>query len=170
MRHVEADLIEVIAADKLALSLNWVGGMIAATHLLWADDVEETDSLSPEAVAVKEALARYEARKPPQWPDLPFDFSPLSDFHRAALDELAKIPSGKTRTYGEMASILGQPGGAQAVGRAMGANPFPLICPCHRVVGSGGSMTGFSASGGVKMKEYLLRHEGAIQGLLPGLE
>jgi methylated-DNA-[protein]-cysteine S-methyltransferase len=52
----------------------------------------------------------------------------------------------------------------------MGANPFPVLYPCHRVVGANGAMTGFSASGGIAMKKALLRLEGAEQGLLPGLE
>lgn len=170
MRQVECDRTEIVVGEKIALHLCWQGEQIAAIHLHWAKGVTESADLSPDGGELKAALARYEDRKQPRWPDLPFDFSPLSDFGRSAIEELQRIPFGTTRTYGEMAAILGQPSGAQAVGRAMGANPFPLIYPCHRVVGSGGSMTGFSASGGVKMKEYLLRLEGVGQGFLPGLE
>ena len=125
---------------------------------------------TPQAGALEAALARYEARRDPQWPELPFDFSLLTDFQKAALKELRRIPSGSTRTYGEMAARLDRPNGAQAVGRAMASNPFPLLYPCHRVIGADGAMTGFSGSGGVDMKEYLLRLEGALQGSLPGLD
>jgi methylated-DNA-[protein]-cysteine S-methyltransferase len=156
--------------ERFALGLRWEEGLVKGVETAWAADVREADSLSEAAVALKAALLRYEARRAPDWPDLPLDFSGMSDFQRAALDELRRIPPGTTRTYGEMAAILGRPKGAQAVGRAMGANPFPVLYPCHRVVGANGAMTGFSASGGIAMKKALLRLEGAEQGLLPGLE
>jgi len=74
--------------------------------------------------------------------------------------ELARIPYGTTITYGHLAKRVGVPKGFQAVGRAVGANPLPIIIPCHRVVGSDGSLVGYSA--GVKTKEFLLRLEGAL--------
>ena len=64
-------------------------------------------------------------------------------------------------TYGEIAARVGAPGGAQAVGQAMGANPFPIVVPCHRVVAAGGGNGGFSAPGGVDTKLRLLAIEGA---------
>ncbi len=72
---------------------------------------------------------------------------------------LFEIPFGQVRTYGEVARALGRPGAARAVGAAAGRNPLPVIIPCHRLVGSGGSLTGFSAGVGVKRK--LLELEGA---------
>lgn len=74
--------------------------------------------------------------------------------------ELAKIPYGSTLSYGQLAKRVGVPKGFQAIGRAVGANPIPIIIPCHRVVGSDGSLVGYSA--GVKTKEFLLRLEGAL--------
>lgn len=74
--------------------------------------------------------------------------------------ELAKIPYGSTLSYGQLAKRVGVPKGFQAIGRAVGANPVPIIIPCHRVVGSDGSLVGYSA--GVKTKEFLLRLEGAL--------
>ncbi|WFS62871.1 MGMT family protein [Pseudodesulfovibrio thermohalotolerans] len=161
---------EWVCGAQIALCLRWEDGLVVRIETAWAEDVRETDPLSEAASGLQAALLRYEARLKPDWPDLPLDFSGMSDFLRNALEELRRIPSGTTRTYGEMAAILGRPGGAQAVGRAMGANPFPVLYPCHRVVGAGGAMTGFSASGGIEMKKALLRLEGAEQGLLPGLE
>jgi methylated-DNA-[protein]-cysteine S-methyltransferase len=72
---------------------------------------------------------------------------------------LLQIPFGETRTYGELAKALGQPGASRAVGLANGRNPIPIITPCHRVIGSNGKLTGFA--GGLACKEWLLRHEGA---------
>jgi len=72
---------------------------------------------------------------------------------------LFEIPFGQVRTYGEVARALGRPGAARAVGAAAGRNPLPVIIPCHRLVGSGGSLTGFSA--GIDVKRKLLELEGA---------
>lgn len=87
-----------------------------------------------------------------------------SDFTRRVHHVVRSIPPGETLTYGEVAARVGEPGGAQAVGRAMGSNPVPIIVPCHRVVGSGGRPVGFSAPGGVATKQRILRIEGAAAG------
>ncbi|MCW8844102.1 MAG: methylated-DNA--[protein]-cysteine S-methyltransferase [Rhodobacteraceae bacterium] len=85
-----------------------------------------------------------------------------SDFQRAVCAAMSAIPFGYTRTYGEIARELGAP--AQAVGRACGANPIPILIPCHRVMGAKG-LTGFSGGNGIETKVALLRLEGAA-GLL----
>ncbi|MBI4424914.1 MAG: MGMT family protein [Elusimicrobia bacterium] len=82
-------------------------------------------------------------------------------FYQRVWRECAKIPKGKTLTYGELARRLGKPGAARAVGRALGANPFAPVVPCHRVVAAAG-LGGFTARGGVRAKERLLRKEGAL--------
>ena len=82
-------------------------------------------------------------------------------FSQRVWKECAKIPKGKTLTYGEIARRLGKPGAARAVGQALGANPFAPTVPCHRVVAANG-LGGFSAPGGVKAKARLLRRERAI--------
>lgn len=79
-------------------------------------------------------------------------------FQRAVCEAMRAIPFGETRTYGEIAGDLDA--SAQAVGRACGGNPIPVIIPCHRVMGAKG-LTGFSGKGGVETKVALLRHEGA---------
>ena len=89
---------------------------------------------------------------------------PLADvaataFQRAVWDSLRGIPYGETRSYGEIACAIGKPGAARAVGRACGANPWPIIVPCHRVVGADGGLGGYSA--GVRWKRVLLAVEGA---------
>jgi methylated-DNA-[protein]-cysteine S-methyltransferase len=72
-------------------------------------------------------------------------------------------------TYGDIAKQLGDPGAAQAVGQALGANPFPVIIPCHRVVAAGGKTGGFSAPGGAKTKLRMLAIERAKLGDAPDL-
>lgn len=83
-----------------------------------------------------------------------------SDFERAVWAELAGIPYGEQRTYGEVAAAVGEPGAARAVGTACNRNPLPLLVPCHRVVGAGGKLVGFG--GGLPSKRWLLEHEARV--------
>ncbi len=92
--------------------------------------------------------------------DLPFDWG--SGLHERTRRAMAAIPFGETRTYGDLARALNAP--AQAIGQACGANPIPVLIPCHRILGAT-SLGGFSAPGGVETKVALLRHEKAA-GLL----
>lgn len=85
-----------------------------------------------------------------------------TDFQLSVWQWLATIPYGQTRTYGEMARALGRPGASRAVGAANGANPLPLILPCHRVVGASGKLIGFG--GGLPTKAFLRTLEGALPG------
>lgn len=80
-----------------------------------------------------------------------------TDFQRDVLGALQQIPYGETRTYGEIAEHLGKPKASRAVGAANGRNPIPILIPCHRVIGSDGSLTGFG--GGIDTKEFLLSLE-----------
>ena len=82
-----------------------------------------------------------------------------SAFRREVWRMLCRIPSGEYTTYGALARRLGPGMSAQAVGGAVGHNPISIIIPCHRVVGTGGSLTGYA--GGLDKKIWLLRHEGA---------
>ncbi|MEV6874014.1 methylated-DNA--[protein]-cysteine S-methyltransferase [Amycolatopsis sp. NPDC051128] len=90
------------------------------------------------------------------------EFSGVPEFNRRAYEIARTIPPGKTLTYGDIAHRLGRPGSAQAVGQAMGHNPFPIIVPCHRVLAAGGKDGGFSARGGVETKRRMLVIEGAL--------
>src|SRR6184192_1668861 len=80
-------------------------------------------------------------------------------------EAIRKIPTGQSRTYGEIAKAVGQPGAAQEVGQAMAKNPIPIIVPCHRVAAAGGKPGGFSAHGGRATKAKLLALEGAAVNL-----
>jgi methylated-DNA-[protein]-cysteine S-methyltransferase len=82
-----------------------------------------------------------------------------TEFQRATWFALATIPFGVTCSYGELARKLGSPKAVRAVGAANGRNPLPVVLPCHRVIGSDGSLTGFG--GGLPVKQWLLSHESA---------
>ena len=83
-----------------------------------------------------------------------------TEFQQHVWRLIAAIPYGETVTYGDIAAQVGGPHLARAVGAATGANPIPIIIPCHRVIGADGSMTGYG--GGLRMKVWLLRHEGVL--------
>jgi methylated-DNA-[protein]-cysteine S-methyltransferase len=110
----------------------------------------------PAVSAAAQALAAY-------FIDPATDFSQLplklygSDFQVQVWEMLRRIPLGETAAYGTIARLVGQPDASQAVGRANGDNPIPVIVPCHRVIGMDGSLTGFG--GGLERKTWLLDHE-----------
>jgi methylated-DNA-[protein]-cysteine S-methyltransferase len=80
-----------------------------------------------------------------------------TEFQRQAWKALRTIPPGETRTYGQMATALGRPNAARAIGMANALNPVSLVVPCHRLVGSNGSLTGYG--GGIERKRWLIDHE-----------
>lgn len=82
-----------------------------------------------------------------------------SSFRKTVLESIRRIPFGSVMSYAEVAAMAGYSTAARAVGGAMAANPVPIIIPCHRVVSANGFLTGFSAPGGLLLKEYLLKME-----------
>lgn len=90
---------------------------------------------------------------------IPVDLSGLTDFQAAVLTACRQVRLGRTRTYAQIADKIGRPGAARAVGNALARNPLPLIIPCHRILHSGSGLGGFSAPGGILLKERLLMHE-----------
>jgi O-6-methylguanine DNA methyltransferase len=92
--------------------------------------------------------------------DVPFRLHG-SPFEQRVWAGLQRIPFGETCSYGQLAATLGDPNLSRAVGRANGANPVSILVPCHRVIGAGGSLTGYA--GGLGMKARLLRLEGALR-------
>jgi methylated-DNA-[protein]-cysteine S-methyltransferase len=112
------------------------------------------------------ALLSGEAR------DLSFvelDLDEIGDFERRVYDVARSIAPGRTLTYGEVAKRIGESGAARAVGQALGANPFPIVVPCHRVLGADGKVGGFSARGGVETKIRILAIEKARTSDAPAL-
>jgi methylated-DNA-[protein]-cysteine S-methyltransferase len=90
--------------------------------------------------------------------DVPVDDRLMSPFIRKVLRETARVPYGRVSTYGTVAANIARPSAARAVGAALGANPIPIVIPCHRIVGASGRLTGYA--GGLQRKEFLLRLEG----------
>jgi methylated-DNA-[protein]-cysteine S-methyltransferase len=98
--------------------------------------------------------------------DLPLDLGVATDFQRAVYGKLVQVPHGRLTTYGALARSLGRPGAAQAVGQAVGANPIPIVIPCHRVVAADGKLGGYS--GGLPVKVALLAVENVeVDGATP---
>ena len=93
---------------------------------------------------------------------VPLDFERVAHFARRVYEAARTVPAGQTRTYGDLAAMLAEPpGSSRAIGALLGANPWPLIVPCHRIIGAKGRLTGFSSVGGVRLKARLLAIEGA---------
>lgn len=140
--------VRIVARDGAIIGLTWVAEDAAAPVAAPSDLLNEAARQLSDYFAGR--LKRF---------DLPLapGGSPLQ---RAVWDAMLAIPFGRYRTYGEVAAEVGAP--ARAVGGACGANPIPVIIPCHRILAAGGKLGGFSARGGVETKVWLLRHEGAL--------
>jgi methylated-DNA-[protein]-cysteine S-methyltransferase len=91
--------------------------------------------------------------------DLPLDLSTSTNFQQQVLSLTFQIPYGQTCTYKDIAVSLGKTNAARAVGRVEATNPIPLVIPCHRVLGSDGSLHGYGGPGGIKLKAWLLELE-----------
>lgn len=153
--------------------LAWSEAGVAAVALPEGDDQATRARLltrcpgaqeSPPPPEIARAIGQIVALlrgEPVDLADVALDLAGVSPFERRVYDLALRIPPGETRTYGAIAKALGEPGAAQAVGRALGANPFPIVVPCHRVLGADGKAGGFSAPGGVSTKARMLTIEGA---------
>ena len=109
---------------------------------------------------VRRELDEYFSGKRTEF-DVPLDWSLTRGFTQRVLRATAKIPYGHVSTYREMASKAGNERAVRAAGNALGANPIPIVVPCHRILRTGGSLGGYG--GGLPRKEFLLRLEGALE-------
>ncbi len=145
--------LRLIAGDRGLRAILW--GAEDAARIASLDDEDLVEGSTPvldEAVA---QLGEYFAGTRRHF-DLPLD--PLgTPFQQSAWMVLRTIPYGKTISYAQQARRLGDPNKARAVGAANGKNPLSIVVPCHRVIGSGGQLTGFAA--GLDVKSWLLDHE-----------
>ena len=112
---------------------------------------------NPKIINIFQQLKEYFNRKRKEF-DLPLEIRG-TDFQKKVWNELTKIPYGETISYGELANRMGDKNLMRAVAAANGANPIPIIIPCHRVIGSDGSLTGYA--GGLDVKKKLLELEGS---------
>lgn len=131
--------------------------------ILWENDREDRVPLGamaeqphhPVLVETKRQLDDYFAGQRSRF-DLPLDFRG-TEFQKSVWAALLTIPAGETRSYAEIAAQIGRPSACRAVGAANGKNPISIVAPCHRVIGSDGSLTGFA--GGLEGKKFLLELE-----------
>lgn len=142
----------------------------ATRRRLLARHADAVEAEPPRAIrAVIDRIVALIAGEPVDLSDSPLDRSGLPDFNARVYDVALSILPGETLTYGEVARRIGEPGAAQAVGQALGRNPWPIIVPCHRVLAAGGRTGGFSANGGVDTKLKLLSIERARTAEAPTL-
>ncbi|HZF81394.1 MAG TPA: methylated-DNA--[protein]-cysteine S-methyltransferase [Rubrivivax sp.] len=143
-----------LAATQRGLALAWYDQQAHRT-------AEVAAPLWPQHPLLQQAAAQFDeyfAGKRREF-DLPLD--PLgTPFQQRVWQALLQIPIGRLSTYGQLARELGVPAAARAIGAAVGRNPICVVVPCHRVIGSNGSLTGYAA--GLPRKESLLRLEGAL--------
>src|SRR5690606_3232167 len=112
--------------------------------------------------AVIKRVERHLDREFQDFSDLAYNFAQVGDFPREVYRQTLTVKAGRTCSYGDIARALGYPPAtSRAVGASLGANPWPLLVPCHRVVAADGKMTGFSGPGGIETKLKLLALEGA---------
>ena len=114
-----------------------------------------------EVAAAIDAMVALLAGQPADLSGVQLDMHDVAPFHRRVYEVTRAIAAGDTMTYGAVATAAGAPGAAQAVGQALGANPCPIVVPCHRVLAADGSLGGFSAPGGADTKRLMLLAEGA---------
>lgn len=127
---------------------------LSAAHQ-WSDDWDFAANAFPEA---KKQLAAYLAGELKE-----FDLALApegTEFRKTVWTALCDIPWGETVSYGHIAAVIGKPSASRAVGAANGANPLPIIVPCHRIIGSSGKLTGYA--GGLHIKQFLLELEGVL--------
>jgi methylated-DNA-[protein]-cysteine S-methyltransferase len=149
-------------ADTGILGLQLPEATDALTIRRMVGDRDATEAEPPASIqAVIASVQELTAGGNVDLTSVPLDMATVSAYNRRLYEAIRAIPPGHTRTYGEIATDLGEPGAARAVGRAMGQNPWPIIVPCHRVVAANGKTGGFSAYGGVSTKLRLLAIEQA---------
>lgn len=163
--------LRVASTDSPVGELRVVVSAVGVRAILWegedrvpgtqAEPIDADDD--PIARRAVDQLGEYFAGARTEF-DLPLDLVG-TEFQVEAWRALGRIPFGETRSYGQQAADIGRPTAVRAIGAANGRNPVSIVLPCHRVVGSDGSLTGFA--GGLDAKRFLLAHEQAVSGRAP---
>ena len=170
MRRATCDILLYSSIDAPIVGLLWLAatehGLCAVAfggdEAVFVAGLERTWGLHPlhdkgALAEAKEQIDDYLSGKRQSF-DLRLDLRPLSPFERQTLEATLSIPRGQTLSYKALAGRIGNPKAVRAVGGVEAGNPIPIIIPCHRVVGSDGSLTGYG--GGIHVKQALLRLEG----------
>jgi O-6-methylguanine DNA methyltransferase len=148
-----------VLRDGVLLSVEWERSRIALEEAL-SEKFPGAKVIAPgkcDAGLLLQAFSEGQPVAPESVAAVRVDWDQARPFQRVVLKELAKVPYGKTITYGELAARSGRRKAARAVGAALSRNPWPVILPCHRVVGAGGKMVGFGK--GIDAKRILLSFE-----------
>ena len=142
--------LTIFATDKAVTRLDFAAG--------------ESISASPESMAVADQaaseLGQYFAGQRKSF-EVSVELQG-TDFQKSVWREISRVNFGETKTYAELAGAIGNPKAARAVGGAVGANPVPIIVPCHRIMGAAGNLTGYSGGTGIPTKIQLLELEGLM--------
>jgi len=153
------------------MAARWEGDRLARLTIGWRSEAqargaiaasgEDVEDLTAAMRALVKRLQAFAEGTEDDFRDVPVDMADCTDFQRAVLNQCRRIPRGTVCTYGALASRAGAPRAARAAGNVMARNRIPLIIPCHRVVGGGGRLGGYSAPDGLRLKRRLLQLEGA---------
>ncbi len=122
---------------------------------------DHAEAVPPSVRRAIDGIVEVLAGSPRDLRSVVLDERGIEPFRRDVYAATRAIPAGTTATYGQIASAIGRPDAARDVGAALARNPFPILVPCHRVVGANGRLTGFSAPGGLETKRRMLELEGA---------
>ena len=152
------DMVHIAASQRglIAIAYN-VSVEIFLMHLIHAHQhalVVDGDGLTTERTQLREYLCGMRTQF-----SLPLDLRNLTCFQRQVLKAVISVPHGETRSYGEIAALIGRPNAARAVGGANARNPLPIVIPCHRIIAADGSLGGYSGEGGLHTKQRLLNLE-----------
>jgi methylated-DNA-[protein]-cysteine S-methyltransferase len=159
-----------IAAFDTALgtcAVRWTAAGIAGVRLPSPGTADlpriEAIQVPPMVRSAIDAISAVLEGSPVDLRAIALDDAHIEPFRREVYAATREVPAGTTATYGEIARAIGRtdPEAARAVGAALARNPFPIVVPCHRVVGANGKLTGFSAPGGLATKRRMLELEGA---------
>lgn len=164
VRHVESPIGTLtLAANGTRLCLLHFGNdeqAVSAFLRRWYPDEPRGTETITAAAAVR--LSSYFAGETTALDGIDVELKG-THFQRRVWEALRSVSAGTTASYAEIARRIGAPSAVRAVGAANGANPIAIVVPCHRIIGSSGSLTGYG--GGLDRKQWLLRHEGAPRGL-----
>lgn len=139
-------------------AVEWEGSEVTAFSLL--DENRQSTDAPRFIQSLVKRVKSHLCGNAQDFAGIPYAWSRVSPFQKSVYQAALKVPSGQLSTYGALAALMGRsPGSSRAVGAALGRNPWPLLVPCHRFVGASGSMTGFSAPGGIETKRRLLAIE-----------
>lgn len=150
--------IETLRVDPLTLELVWAGPRLRVMELRWSRPGDVPLVHTGWSRDLSAALERYLGGEKITWPEIPLQWDRVSPFSGQVLSALRGVCAGQWLSYSSLAARCGRPRAARAVGRIMATNPWPLIIPCHRVLGRQGKLVGFGP--GLAMKRFLLNLEG----------